>query len=52
MMSKKESPGLWRRFTKKEEDIMRFTHIDVNFDSTYIYEGHQNLSKILFIGFQ
>ena len=26
-------------------DIMRFTHIDVNFDVTY--EGHQNWSKIL-----
>ena len=28
---------------KKNIDIMRFTHIDVNFDATY--EGHQNCSK-------
>ena len=30
---------------KKEIDIMRFTHIDVNFDIKY--EGHQNCSKTL-----
>ena len=30
---------------KKKIDIMRFTHIDVNFDDTY--EGHQNCSKTL-----
>ena len=36
---------LWRRFTKKLIDIMRFTDIDVNFDVKY--EGHQNCPKIL-----
>ena len=30
---------------KKEIDIMRFTHIDVNFDVKY--DGHQNCSKTL-----
>ena len=30
---------------KKEIDIMRFTHIDINFDVRY--EGHQNHPKIL-----
>ena len=30
---------------KKSIDIMRFTHIDVNFDVRY--EGHQNCPKIL-----
>ena len=30
---------------KKLIDIMRFTHIDVNFDVRY--EGHQNCPKIL-----
>ena len=30
---------------KKKIDIMRFTHIDVNFDVRY--EGHQNCPKIL-----
>ena len=30
---------------KKYIDIMRFTHIDINFDVRY--EGHQNLSKIV-----
>ena len=30
---------------KKLIDIMRFTHIDVNFDVKY--EGHQNCSKTL-----
>ena len=30
---------------KKKIDIMRFTHIDVNFDVKY--EGHQNCSKTL-----
>ena len=30
---------------KKKIDIMRFTHIDVNFDIRY--EGHQNCPKIL-----
>ena len=30
---------------KKKIDIMRFTHIDVNFDVRY--EGHQNRPKIL-----
>ena len=30
---------------KEQIDIMRFTHIDVNFDVRY--EGHQNCPKIL-----
>ena len=30
---------------KKKNYIMRFTHIDVNFDIKY--EGHQNCSKTL-----
>ena len=34
-MSKSQTHGLWRRFTKKKIDIMRFTHIDVNFDVTW-----------------
>ena len=48
-MSKSQTPGLWRRFTKKEKtiDIMKFTDIDVNFDITY--EGQQNWSKIISI---
>ena len=37
-MSKNQTPGLWRRFTKKLIDIVRFTDIDVNFDVTY--DGH------------
>ena len=45
-MSKSQTCGLWRRFTKKKKiDIMRFTHIDINFDVKY--EGHQNCSKTL-----
>ena len=32
---------------KKKIHIMRFTHIDINFDIKY--EGHQNCSKILFL---
>ena len=46
-MSNYQTPGLWRRFTQKKIDIMRFTHIDVNFDFTY--QGHQNWLKILSI---
>ena len=42
-MSKKQTPGLWRRFRKKLIDIMRFTHIDVNFDVTH--DDHQKPSK-------
>ena len=42
-MSNYQTPGLWRRFTKKEIDIMRFTHIYINFDVTY--DAHQKLSK-------
>ena len=42
-MSNSQIPGLWRRFTK-EIELMRFTHIYINFDVTY--EGHQNWSKI------
>ena len=37
-MSKNQTPRLWRRYTKKLIDTMRFTHIDVNFDVTY--DGH------------
>ena len=46
-MSKSQTHGLWRRFTKnrKKIDIMRFTHIDIYFDIKY--EGHQNCSKTL-----
>ena len=44
-MSKNETPRLWRRFTKKLNDTMRFTDIDINFDVRY--EGHQNCPKIL-----
>ena len=40
-----QTPELWRKFTKKKIDTMRFTYIDVNFHITY--EGHQNWSKIL-----
>ena len=40
-MSKTQTHRLWRRFTKKLIDIMRFTHIDIK------YEGHQNCSKTL-----
>ena len=35
--------GLWRRFMKKYIDIMRFTHIDINFDVKY--DGDQKPSK-------
>ena len=42
-MSKSQTHGLWRRFTKKLIDIMRFTHIDVNFDIKY--DGDQKPSK-------
>ena len=45
-MSKSQTHRLWRRFTKKKKiHIMRFTHIDVNFDVKY--EGNQNCSKTL-----
>ena len=44
-MSKSQTHRLWRRFTKKINWHMRFTHIDVNFDIKY--EGHQNCSKTL-----
>ena len=43
-MSKSQTCGLWKRFTKKN-DIMIFTLIDVNFDVKY--DGHQNCSKTL-----
>ena len=42
-MSKSQTFGLWRRFTKNKIDIMRFMHIDINFDITH--EGHQNWWK-------
>ena len=45
-MSNSQTSGLWRRFTKIIE-IMRFAHIDIDFDVTY--EGHQNWSKLLSI---
>ena len=41
-MSKSQTTGLGRRFTKKI-DTMRFTHNDINFDFTY--ESQQNWSK-------
>ena len=41
-MSKNQISWLWRRFTKKI-DIMRFTHIDVNFDITY--DGNKKATK-------
>ena len=44
-MSNSQTSGLWRRFAKKKENIMRFTDIDINFDIRY--EGHQNCPKIL-----
>ena len=46
-MSNSQTFGLQRRFTKKTKktDIMRFTHIDINFDVRY--EGHQNCPKRL-----
>ena len=42
-MSNYQTPGLWRRFTQKKIDIMRFTHFDINFDVTY--DAHQKPSK-------
>ena len=48
-MSKSQTHGLWRRFTKKKIDIMRFTHIDVNFDISYDgYKKPQNVHKKCF----
>ena len=41
-MSKNQISWLWRRFTKKI-DILRFTHIDVNFDIRY--DGNQKATK-------
>ena len=46
-MPNSQTSRLWRRFTEKLIEIMRFTHIDIN--SNVTYEGHQNWSKILSI---
>ena len=42
---KKSNTWTMEEVHKKEIDIMRFTHIYVNFDVKY--EGHQNCSKTL-----
>ena len=42
-MSKSQTHALWRRFTKKIYNIMRFTHIDINLYITY--DGDQKPSK-------
>ena len=44
-MSRSQTHGLWRRFTRKKNDIMRFTYFDINFDVNN--EGHQKCSKTL-----
>ena len=46
-ISKNQTAGLWRRFIKKELDIMRFRHNEVNFELTC--ESHQNTSKTYFM---
>ena len=43
-MSKSQMHELWRGGSQKKSiDIMRFTHIDLNFDITY--DGDQKPSK-------
>ena len=42
-MSKNQKTALWRKFVKKELDIMRFRDNEVNFEVT-LYD-HQNISK-------
>ena len=46
-MSKCQTPWLWRRFEKKELDIMRLKLYEVKFDLTC--ERHQNTSKTYFM---
>ena len=42
-MSKNQTDGLWMGFLKKEFDIMRLRHNEVNFEATF--DGHLNYSK-------
>ena len=42
-MSKSQTAGLWRRFIKRELDIMRLRHNEVNFEATF--DGHLKYSK-------
>ena len=42
-MSKTQTPGLWRRFVKKELDIKKLRHNEVNFE--VIFDDPQNTSK-------
>ena len=42
-MSNYQTVQLWRRFTQKKFDIMRFTHIDIT------YDAHQKPSKCPFL---
>ena len=45
-MSNVKKSNIWTmEEVHKKTDIMRFTHIDVNFDIRY--EGHQNWSKMV-----
>ena len=44
-MSKSQISGLWRRLTKKLIDIMRFTHVDFNFDVKYEGSGGSRFSQ-------
>ena len=40
MSNVKKSNRLMEEVHKKVNNLMRFTHIDINFDT--MYEGHQN----------
>ena len=42
-MSKCQTPGLWRRLTKKKLDIMRLRYDEVNFEVRF--DDHQNTTK-------
>ena len=42
-MSKCQTPGLWRRLTKKNLDIMRLRYDEVNFEVRF--DDHQNTTK-------
>ena len=46
-MSKSQHAGLWMRFIKKELDMRRFKHNEVNFEVTF--EVQQHHSKIYFM---
>ena len=46
-MSESQTAGLWRTLIKKEPDIIRLRHNEVNFDITC--KGHQNYSKAYFM---